>query len=145
MLRRNLWIVVMMAGVLALGCGKKEGGSGGGGGQTLAGFQASADYVALMTTVADGSKLVADGKCDEALAKAKEALALVLKLVPGYGAIGEAAKSDKTLSDRMSELNAARATLEMGIEGYEEDPASDIAKIHCKGFADSFASITGAP
>jgi len=144
MQRGSLWVIVAVVGTLAFGCGKKEGDSGGSG-PTLAGFQASADYVQLMATAADGTKLVADGKCDEALAKAKEALALVLKLVPDYGAIGEAAKSDKALSGRMSELNAARAVLEMGIEGYEEDPTSDLARIHCQGFTDTFAKISGAP
>jgi len=149
MLRKSL-IVVVVLGLGAFGCKKDEaksgggGGGGGGGGPTLAGFKAGADYQALMTVVADGTKLVADGKCADALPKAKEALALVLKLVPGYGAIGEAAKSDKALSDLMSALNAARGTLELGIPGLEENLGQESEKIYCDGVKDSLASIAAA-
>ncbi len=147
MSRGTLCVVLFVVGALAFGCKKNEEGAagGGGGGQTLASFQAGPDYVALMAAAGDAAKLIAEDKCADAVPKAKEALALILKLVPDYGTIGEAAKSDKTLSDRMSELNAARATLEMGIEGYEEDPASDLAKIHCKGIGNSLAEVVGSP
>ena len=148
MSRGTLCVVLFVVGALAFGCKKNEegaAGGGGGGGQTLASFQAGPDYAALMTAAGDAARLIAEDKCADAVPKAKEALALILKLVPDYGAIGDAAKSDKALSDRMSELNAARATLEMGLEGYEEDPASDLAKIHCNGIADSLAKVTGSP
>jgi hypothetical protein len=103
------------------------------------------DYKALMAAANAGAAAVAAEKCDDASAKGKEAVALLLKLVPDYGAIGEAAQSDKTLSARMSELNAVRATLEMTTESYEEEKGGDTAAIYCKQLGEDFAKLVALP
>ena len=148
---RGTLVAILVCG-LALGACKKKGdeaasggGGSGGGAKTLASFGAGDDYKAVIAAAGAGAQAVAEKKCDDAAAEGKKIIELLQKLVPDYGAIGEAAMSDKTLSDRMTTLNSTRGTLEMAVEGYEEDKEGTTAQIYCDQMGKDFQELAALP
>ena len=148
---RNTVVAVLVCGLALGACKKKDeeaasgGGGSGGGAKTLAAFVGGEDYKAVVAAAGVGAQAVADKKCDDAAAEGKKIIELIRKLVPDYGAIGEAAASDKALSDRMTTLNSTRGTLEMAVEGYEEDKEGTTASIYCEQMGGDFQELAALP
>ena len=150
-------LLLVALNLTLLGCGKKKAGggdtsAGGGAPATLKAFLASAPYQQLLALATETRTLAASKDCDAVNARGKQAITLLLELVPDYGAIGDAAGKDEKLADRMGDLNAIRATLQMSTRGYDDDTVEhgsdagsgagmDMREHYCKAIAEDLATV----
>lgn len=140
-------VVVMSAVALmaAAGCKKKSAGAGGAAGTSggLAAYLKRPQHTQLAARAKEVRELAAKKKCDAAVAKAKEAIRLLKRLVPGLGAVAEQGVKDKAVGAYLGDLYAIRATLEMSVSSYEkEKPGSlDMRPHYCKAVASDLAKV----